>query len=165
MYLGGMKGGGEFPFWLPHKGRQTCGWMFDVSLKEFVCTNYSNADSTHVSQLCWVILHYLLSKIHSLTLLLASTKRLHNHERICLQLSILQLKWEKVLIVVYCGVIGKILAERVGSTRSFRRQEIWFVLIHLLVRQKCCCYRWYVEWHTFVSWEWLTILLCCTVGP
>lgn len=47
-----MEGGGGFPCLLPHKGRQTCGWMFDVSLKEFVCTNGSYANCIDASQLC-----------------------------------------------------------------------------------------------------------------
>lgn len=44
--------GGGFPSRLPHKGRQTCGWTFDVSLKEFVCTNGLDADCIDATRLC-----------------------------------------------------------------------------------------------------------------
>lgn len=69
-YLRGMGGEGGFRFRLPHKGRKTCGWTFDVSLKECVCTNSSYADCIDVTQLCWVT-------VSCVTFLVTSNHRQH----------------------------------------------------------------------------------------
>lgn len=47
----GGAGVGGFSFFLCQKAKQSCGWMFDVSLKEFISTIDSDADWIALTQI------------------------------------------------------------------------------------------------------------------